>query len=388
MKNSKRTFCLSLCGMLAFSAHTHAQMAVIDPSNLIENTVSAIQEKLSSGTLRDNGKINQSQLKADNQTVAEAIGIDDAVNTNLNLDMSHLKYTISPSVFFKSYLANKGFTAKLTKTKGLYNNSVSFYQSSIASLSPQKVLDGQKFLTSINDRITEISKNSNLAFNSGGASASGGSAIQTYDNAGAGSTSAEDAAYSAAEKLYETTVNSKTVELESLFDLKEKFLEQSGNSNWFEKWANFTSFGIFSKVTGKLENLTVSMIDEEINATKGALTQAGATFKESIGGSTLGSFGGTANQKGTGQKVTITAPNGVMNDNERVELLHEYLTVLDIIQSQLAYFNSGNLQMANALFNKTEMLKYQTNVNDLYKGIQSKKYDDAIDSNLDTYNND
>jgi hypothetical protein len=81
------------------------QAAVIDPSNLAQNISRIIQSKLMSKIQGDTKETANSQLKSENQTIADIIGMNSTKKTRLNLEMADFNYSNNPSDLIKNYYA-------------------------------------------------------------------------------------------------------------------------------------------------------------------------------------------------------------------------------------------------------------------------------------------
>lgn len=79
--------------------------AVIDPSNLAQNIAQVIQSKLIGKIQGDQKEIANSQLKTENQTTADVIGMNSTVKTQFNMDMATFNYDNNPSDLIKNYYA-------------------------------------------------------------------------------------------------------------------------------------------------------------------------------------------------------------------------------------------------------------------------------------------
>jgi hypothetical protein len=76
---------------------------VIDPSNLAQNIIQVIQQKIESKLTGDQKEIANSQLKTESQTTADIIGMNSSVKTHLNLDVASFNYENTPSSIYKAY---------------------------------------------------------------------------------------------------------------------------------------------------------------------------------------------------------------------------------------------------------------------------------------------
>jgi len=95
----KKSHYLLLGILLSFTSHA----AVIDPSNLAQNIAQVIQSKLMSKIEGDHKEIANSQLKTENQTTADVIGMNSTEKTRLNLEMAEFNYNNNPSDLIKNY---------------------------------------------------------------------------------------------------------------------------------------------------------------------------------------------------------------------------------------------------------------------------------------------
>jgi hypothetical protein len=223
---------------------------VIDPSNLAQNIIQVIQQKIESKLTGDQKEIANSQLKTESQTTADIIGMNSSVKTHLNLDVASFNYENTPSSIYKAYYKSLDIRGKnyallihLQKVKSYYESNV------IGLLSPQRNKAYVERFNSITLSIQETdllySQFTNTVDNGGSLGSSLNETGGSHNSSISTSTSLDAQANTRElQKAYDKQVNGLTTQISDIekarADLKQK-LEDEGVS-----LSDFTALGGFS----------------------------------------------------------------------------------------------------------------------------------------------
>lgn len=356
MKSSKIKG-LWLIAMLVLSQHQLSYATVIDPSNLAQNIIQVIQQKIESKLTGDQKEIANSQLKTESQTTADIIGMNSSVKTNLNLDLATFNYENTPSSIYKSYYKSLDIRGKnyallvhLQKVKSYYESYV------IGLLSPQRNKAYVGRFNSITLAIQETdllySQFTNTVDN-GGSLGSNLTETGGSHNSSVSTSTSLDAQANTRElqKAYDKQINGLTTQISDIekarADLKQKLEDEGVSLSDFTALGGFSGpinlisslFGggkakeyaqLYNDLTAKSTSLQDQLTDLQYDFQS---QMAGAI--ESATGGLGGIFGSNANEKGRGQRIEIDAPMGRMGDADRVKYVTEAYKNFETIEVQI-----------------------------------------------------
>jgi hypothetical protein len=344
---------LILLMLLSFSN----QAAVIDPSNLAQNISQVIQSKLIGKIQGDQKEIANSQLKTENQTTADIIGMNSTEKTRLNLEMADFNYANNPSDLVKNYYAkdmnirgkNYGVLTHLQKVK-------TFFQTEILPII--NALQKERYIVRFNhifEGITTIDTRyqpfTNTVDNGSGASSSSESGVSSYANGGeTGTGLGKKADTKGLEKTFNAATKALTGKLSGLGSLKgnldneggsdaiklmilERFLIESGDRDALNTfYSTINSGGSIDRAFNNIESVFSDKID---NLSSDFQDQMISTMSDALGVGLGGIFGGSANEKGKGQKVEIDAKLGRLTDMDRVQLINKQADLYAKIETEI-----------------------------------------------------
>ena len=379
----KKSHYLLLGILLSFTSHA----AVIDPSNLAQNIAQVIQSKLMSKIEGDHKEIANSQLKTENQTTADVIGMNSTEKTRLNLEMAEFNYNNNPSDLIKNYYEkdmnirgrNQAVLTHLQQVKNYFQQVI------IPFINPlQKQLYITKFnglyqgITSIDTRYqpftntqgntAPISFDTNPAsYTNQGETGTGLGAqvntkgIENSFNAATQSVTNQLTTLSTLKSEFENSDGSEQIKLAVL----EQHLIQFGNTQALNNfYQTLQSGGNLGNVFNNLESSLSNSIDELASNFQDQMV---STLSDALGLNLGGIFGGSANEKGKGQAVEINAKLGRLSDIDRIQLINKQVDLYTKIDSEINKLHAELItlkqQHENALFSKDNKF----NVSDFYK---------------------
>ena len=356
MKSSK-TKGLWLIAMLVLSQYQMSYATVIDPSNLAQNIIQVIQQKIESKLTGDQKEIANSQLKTESQTTADIIGMNSSVKTNLNLDLATFNYENTPSSIYKSYYKSLDIREKnyallihLQKVKSYYESYI------IGLLSPQR---NKAYVGRFNSITLAIHETDLLyspftnTIDNGGSLGSSLTETGGSHNSSVSTSTSLDAQANTRElqKAYDKQVNGLTTQISDIekarADLKQKLEDEGVSLSDFTALGGFSGpinlisslFGggkakeyaqLYNELTAKSTSLQDQLTDLQYDFQS---QMAGAI--ESATGGLGGIFGSNTNEKGRGQRIEIDAPMGRMGDADRVKYATEAYKNFETIEVQI-----------------------------------------------------
>ena len=346
---------LSILLLLCLSYSNYA--AVIDPSNLAQNISQVIQSKLMSKIQGDTKEIANSQLKTENQTTADIIGMNSTEKTRLNVEMATFNYDNNPSDLIKNYYAkdmnirgkNYGALTHLQKVK-------SFFQTEILPII--NVLQKEKYIIRFNHIFegiatidTRYQPFTNTVDNGSGSSSSSDGGASSFTNGGeTGTGLGKKADTKGLEKAFNAATKSMTGKLSGLGSLKgnlenaggpdeiklmilERYLLESGDRDALNTfYSTINSGGSIDKAFNNIESVFSDKID---NLSSDFQDQMISTMSDALGVGLGGIFGGSANEKGKGQKIEIDAKLGRLTDMDRVQLINKQADLYAKIETEI-----------------------------------------------------
>jgi hypothetical protein len=344
---------LILLMLLSFSNYA----AVIDPSNLAQNISQVIQSKLMSKIQGDTKEIANSQLKTENQTTADIIGMNSTEKTRLNVEMATFNYDNNPSDLIKNYYAkdmnirgkNYGVLTHLQKVK-------TFFQTEILPII--NALQKERYILRFNhlfEGITTIDTRyqpfTNTVDYGSGASSSSETDISSYANGGeTGTGLGKKVDTKGLEKTFNAATKALTGKLSGLGSLKgnldnaggpdaiklmilERFLIESGDRDALNTfYSTINSGGSIDRAFNNIESVFSDKID---NLSSDFQDQMISTMSDALGVGLGGIFGGSANEKGKGQKIEIDAKLGRLTDMDRVQLINKQADLYAKIETEI-----------------------------------------------------
>ncbi|MEA5461939.1 hypothetical protein VB796_22910 [Arcicella sp. LKC2W] len=315
-----------------FCLAKNSYSTVIDPSNLAQNIMQVIQQKIESKLSGDQKEIANSQLKTESQTTADVIGTNSTVKTNLNLDMAEFNYENSPSTLYKSYYQNLNVRGKNYKLLLYLGRVKVFYQNNILSiLSPVRNDAYIKRFNALSEAIQEadllFADFTNTVDNNGGT-----------DNSIDNTNGSHDSSTPISSGLGNST-NTKALQKE--FNQKIGAINQKITAIEKAK-ANVDELDI----PDAAKNDMLNYLNWQQSTLNDQIDDLSSSFQESIFGSvsnTLGLdgafggiFGSNSSEKGKGQEIKIKAPMGRLSDAQRIDFATKAFKNLDVVDYQIA----------------------------------------------------
>lgn len=379
----KKSHYLLLGILLSFTSHA----AVIDPSNLAQNIAQVIQSKLMSKIEGDHKEIANSQLKTENQTTADVIGMNSTEKTRLNLEMAEFNYNNNPSDLIKNYYEkdmnirgrNQAVLTHLQQVKSYFQQVI------IPFINPlQKQLYITKFngiyqgiisidtryqpFTNTQGNTAPISFDTNPAsYTNQGETGTGlgvqvnTKGIENSFNAATQSVTNQLTTLSTLKSEFENSDGSEQIKLAVL----EQHLIQFGNTQALNNfYQTLQAGGNLGNVFNNLESSLSNSIDELASNFQDQMV---STLSDALGLNLGGIFGSSANEKGKGQAVEINAKLGRLSDIDRIQLINKQVDLYTKIDSEINKLHAELItlkqQHENALFSKDNKF----NVSDFYK---------------------
>jgi hypothetical protein len=331
--------------------------AVIDPSNLAQNISQVIQSKLMSKIQGDTKEIANSQLKTENQTTADIIGMNSTEKTRLNVEMATFNYDNNPSDLIKNYYAkdmnirgkNYGALTHLQKVK-------TFFQAEILPIinalqKERYILRFNHIFEGISSIDTRYQPFTNTVDNGSGSSSSSESGVSSYANGGeTGTGLGKKVDTKGLEKTFNAATKALTGKLSGLGSLKgnldneggpdaiklmilERFLVESGDQDALNTfYSTINSGGSIDRAFNNIESVFSDKID---NLSSDFQDQLISTMSDALGVGLGGIFGGSANEKGKGQKIEIDAKLGRLTDMDRVQLINKQADLYAKIETEI-----------------------------------------------------
>jgi hypothetical protein len=371
--------------VLSFSNYA----AVIDPSNLAQNISQVIQSKLMSKIQGDTKEIANSQLKTENQTTADIIGMNSTEKTRLNLEMADFNYSNNPSNLIKNYYAkdmnirgrNYAALTHLQKVKAFFQQDIipiiNALQKEMYIIRFNHIFEG---ISTIDTRYQPFT---NTVDNSSGTSSSSESGTSTFENGGENGTGlGKKADTKGLEKTFNAATKALTGKLTGLGSLKgnlesadgpdevklmilERYLIQSGDGDALNTfYTTINSGGTIDKAFNSIESIFSDKID---NLSSDFQDQMISTMSDALGVGLGGIFGGSANEKGKGQKIEIDAKLGRMTDMDRILLINKQVDLYAKIETEITKLHSELLTLKRQKDNVQYSEDTKFNVSNFYK---------------------
>ena len=381
----KTIFCL----ITAFLSVHPLNAAVIDPSNLAQNIAQVIQSKLMSKIQGDTKEIANSQLKTENQTTADIIGMNSTVKTKLNLDLATFNYDNNPSDLVKNYyekdmnIRGRNYAAlvHLQKVKGYFQQEIlpiiNPIQKEMYVLRFNNIFEG---IATIDTRYTPFT---NTVDKSTGSSTSVDTDAKSFENGGATGTGIGQRVNTRAmEKAFNSATKNITTQLSDLGGLKGAFedmddphgikmaalehhLLQTGNRDGLNAfYQNLASGGTLSNAFNGIESTLSNKIDD---LSADFQDQMISTMSDALGVGLGGVFGGSANEKGKGQKVEIKAPLGRLTDMDRVQLINKQVDLYANIEIEISKLHAELITLKHQKQAAQYSEESKLNLPDFYK---------------------
>jgi hypothetical protein len=363
--------------------------AVIDPSNLAQNISQVIQSKLMSKIQGDSKEIANSQLKTENQTTADIIGMNSTEKTRLNVEMATFNYDNNPSDLIKNYYAkdmnirgkNYGVLTHLQKVK-------TFFQTEILPII--NALQKERYILRFNHLFEGISSIdtryqpfTNTVDNGSGTSSSSESGVSSYANGGETGTGIGQRVNTRdMERNFNNATKALTGKLSGLGSLKgnldneggpdeiklmilERFLVESGDRDALNTfYSTINSGGSIDRAFNNIESVFSDKID---NLSSDFQDQMISTMSDALGVGLGGIFGGSANEKGKGQKIEIDAKLGRMTDMDRILLINKQVDLYAKIETEITKLHSELLTLKRQKENVQYSEESKFNVSNFYK---------------------
>lgn len=374
---------------LCFLSINLVNAAVIDPSNLAQNIAQVIQSKLIGKIQGDQKEIANSQLKTENQTTADIIGMNSTVKTHFNLEMATFNYDNNPSDLIKNYYAkdmnirgrNYAALTHLQRVKAFFQRDIipiiDALQKERYILRFNQIFEG---ITTIDVRYQPFT---NTVDNTSGSSSSAESETSSYTNGGqTGTGMGQRVNTRAMEKTFNTATKALTGKLTGLGSLKgnlenaggpdaiklailERYLMESGDREALTTfYQTINSGGSIDKAFNNIESVLSDKID---NLSADFQDQMISTMSDALGVGLGGIFGGSANEKGKGQKIEIDAKLGRLTDMDRIQLINKQVDLYAKIETEITKLHaelvSLKRQKENVLYSEETKFK----VSDFYK---------------------
>jgi hypothetical protein len=349
--------------LLAFNS----EGAVIDPSNLAQNISQVIQSKLIGKITGDQKEIANSQLKTENQSTADIIGMNSTEKTRLNLEMAAFNYDNNPSDLIKNYyekdmnMRGRNYAAltHLQKVKTYFQQEIipiiNILQKEMYVLRFNNIFDG---ITNIDTRYQPFT---NTVDKSTGTPENSGNGVSTYVNGGetnAGMGSRIDT--KGIERAFNNGTKILTNKLTDLGSLKgsmqtdggseefklailERYLIQSGDQEALRTFYQTTlAGGTLNNVFGDIESTISTKIDDLSSSFQDQMV---ATMSDALGVGLGGIFGGSANEKGKGKDIQIDAKLGRLSDIDRIQLINKQVDLYTKIEREISQLHSELLTL-------------------------------------------
>lgn len=363
--------------------------AVIDPSNLAQNIAQVIQSKLIGKIQGDQKEIANAQLKTENQTTADVIGMNSTVKTQFNMDMATFNYDNNPSDLIKNYYAkdmnirgrNYATLTHLQRVKGFFQRDIipiiNALQKEMYILRFNQIFEG---ITTIDVRYQPFT---NTVEHSSGSSSTAESEASLYSNGGqTGTGMGQRANTRAMEKTFNTATKVLTGRLTGLGSLKgnlenaggpdaiklaimERYLLESGDREALN--AFYQTIGNGGSIDRAFNNIESVLSDKIDNLSADFQDQMISTMSDALGVGLGGIFGGSANEKGKGQKIEIDAKLGRLTDMDRIHLINKQVDLYAKIETEIAKLHAELVllksQKENVLYSEETKFK----VSDFYK---------------------
>jgi hypothetical protein len=363
--------------------------AVIDPSNLAQNISQVIQSKLIGKIQGDQKEIANSQLKTENQTTADIIGMNSTVKTQFNMEMATFNYDNNPSDLIKNYYAkdmnirgrNYAALTHLQRVKAFFQRDIipiiNALQKEMYILRFNQIFEG---ITTIDIRYQPFT---NTVDHSAGSSSSAESEASSYANGGqTGTGMGQRVNTRAMEKTFNTATKALTGKLTGLGSLKgnleneggpdgiklmilERYLLESGDREALSTfYQTINSGGTIDRAFNNIESVLSDKID---NLSADFQDQMISTMSDALGVGLGGIFGGSANEKGKGQKIEIDAKLGRLTDMDRIQLINKQVDLYTKIETEISKLHAELVllksQKENVLYSEETKFK----VSDFYK---------------------
>jgi hypothetical protein len=376
---------LILLMLLSFSNYA----AVIDPSNLAQNISQVIQSKLMSKIQGDTKEIANSQLKTENQTTADIIGMNSTEKTRLNVEMATFNYDNNPSDLIKNYYAkdmnirgrNYSALTHLQKVKAFFQQDIipiiNALQKEMYIIRFNHIFEG---ITTIDSRYQPFT---NTVDNTSGSSSSSESGASSFANGGENGTGlGKKVDTKGLEKTFNAATKALTGKLSGLGSLKgnleneggpdaiklmilERFLVESGDRDALNTfYQTINSGGSIDKAFNNIESVFSDKID---NLSSDFQDQMISTMSDALGVGLGGIFGGSANEKGKGQKIEIDAKLGRLTDIDRIQLINKQVDLYAKIETEISRLNAELLNLKRQKENVQYNEDSKFNVSNFYK---------------------
>jgi hypothetical protein len=363
--------------------------AVIDPSNLAQNISQVIQSKLMSKIQGDTKEIANSQLKTENQTTADIIGMNSTEKTRLNLEMADFNYSNNPSDLIKNYYAkdmnirgrNYAALTHLQRVKAFFQQDIipiiNALQKEMYIIRFNHIFEG---ISTIDTRYQPFT---NTVDNAAGASSSSETGISSYANGGqTGTGIGQRVNTKEIERTFNNATKALTNKLTGLGSLKgnlesadgpeevklmilERYLIQSGDGDALNTfYSTMNSGGTIDKAFNNIESVFSDKID---NLSFDFQDQMISTMSDALGVGLGGIFGGSANEKGKGQRIEIDAKLGRLTDMDRIQLINKQVDLYSKIESEIGRLHTELITLKRQKENVQYSEDTKFNVSNFYK---------------------
>ncbi|MEY4541000.1 MAG: hypothetical protein RLZZ306_2757 [Bacteroidota bacterium] len=363
--------------------------AVIDPSNLAQNISQVIQSKLMSKIQGDTKEIANSQLKTENQTTADIIGMNSTEKTRLNLEMADFNYSNNPSDLIKNYYAkdmnirgrNYAALTHLQRVKAFFQQDIipiiNALQKEMYIIRFNHIFEG---ISTIDTRYQPFT---NTVDNAAGASSSSETGISSYANGGqTGTGIGQRVNTKEIERTFNNATKALTNKLTGLGSLKgnlesadgpeevklmilERYLIQSGDGDALNTfYSTMNSGGTIDKAFNNIESVFSDKID---NLSFDFQDQMISTMSDALGVGLGGIFGGSANEKGKGQRIEIDAKLGRLTDMDRIQLINKQVDLYSKIESEISRLHTELITLKRQKENVQYSEDTKFNVSNFYK---------------------
>jgi hypothetical protein len=363
--------------------------AVIDPSNLAQNISQVIQSKLIGKIQGDQKEIANSQLKTENQTTADIIGMNSTVKTQFNMELATFNYDNNPSDLIKNYYAkdmnirgrNYAALTHLQRVKIFFQSDIipiiNALQKEMYIIRFNHIFEG---ITTIDTRYQPFT---NTVDNSHGSPSTSESGTTSFANGGeTGAGLGQRVNTRAMERTFNNATKTLTGKLSSLGSLKgnlenvggpdaiklailERHLLESGDQEALTTFYNTINGGgsidrafsnIESVLSDKIDNLSADFQDQMV-----------ATMSDALGVGLGGVFGGSSNEKGKGQKIEVDAKLGRLSDMDRIQLINKQVDLYGKIETEITKLHAELMNLKRQKENVQYSEESKFNVSNFYK---------------------
>jgi hypothetical protein len=145
----------------------------------------------------------------------------------------------------------------------------------------------------------------------------------------------------------------------------ERYLIQSGDGDALNTfYSTMNAGGTIDKAFSSIESVFSDKID---NLSSDFQDQMISTMSDALGVGLGGIFGGSANEKGKGQKIEIDAKLGRMTDMDRIQLINKQVDLYTKIETEITKLHSELLTLKRQKDNVQYSEDTKFNVSNFYK---------------------